>query len=526
MKNRHFRSIGALLIVVAMLVGMIGTTGVVWAIGIVLTYDSNDGGTAPDAVTIATASNITLAGVGSMTKEGYTFQGWATTKTATDVEYHAGDSYNLSEAKTLYAVWKANIDPEVKRETVKLHKFVVADPSVTLPVQNFSYSIVKYGLGDDATEATKAEMPTLTITSTSATTNANTKADGVYYRNGQHHNTAEAGNALTLTFTYNTDATQPTKGYDISSATGVKWPHAGVYRYIVSEVVPDPKPADWTYNTDFTEGDPAAVEKTGALTTKQNAYEILVYVENTDTGLDVTYVEVDSVTADSLAAPTTLENVAKVDASEGSSTNTDGSSLEFTNTYDPKVNLVISKTITGNAADMTKRFTYTVTSLKIPSGTGSYKDITNDATNGFNAVSSNAEAGNPTSAIGETSTFTLGNNETFTIKDLPVGTTYTITETGVTNYTATYKVTEKGVALTAETGTKNAAVMPEGTIKLDESIVNTTNEDLQNKVDYTNRYEVSTPTGIILSNLPAFAAIFCALGLAVFALIARRRRSR
>ena len=54
-------------------------------------------------------------------------------------------------------------------------------------------------------------MPTLTITSTSATTNANTKADGVYYRNGQHHNTAEAGNALTLTFTYNTDATQPTK---------------------------------------------------------------------------------------------------------------------------------------------------------------------------------------------------------------------------------------------------------------------------------------------------------------------------
>ena len=49
----------------------------------------------------------------------------------------------------------------------------------------------------------------------------------------------------------------------------------------------------------------------------------------------------------------------------------------------PKVNLVISKTITGNAADMTKRFTYTVTSLKIPSGTGSYKDITNDATNGF-----------------------------------------------------------------------------------------------------------------------------------------------
>ena len=63
----------------------------------------------------------------------------------------------------------------------------------------------------------------------------------------------------------------------------------------------------------------------------------------------------------------------------------------------------------------------------------------------FNAVSSNAEAGNPTSAIGETSTFTLGNNETFTIKDLPVGTTYTITETGVTNYTATYKVTEKAL---------------------------------------------------------------------------------
>ena len=529
MKNRHFRSIGALLIVVAMLVGMIGTTGVVFADDstYTVTYDKNattaTGGVPTDTKTYKANESVTVLGKNTLANSGYEFQGWANT-TDGAVSYREGDTFNIGSADvTLYAVWKQIVDTGVARTAVDLHKFVVADPSILLPAKEFSYTIAPLGVGD-ATNT--ADMPTLTISKKSSTTSGqSTSTTGEYYRNGLHANTVEAGTALSLDFEY-----KNTENLDISTTDGIKWPHAGVYRYYITEKTVD-NDGDWTYMTDMTTGTPTNIAKTGKDQTKQNGYEILVYVVNGTSGLETKYVEVDSAVGTTNNGVITLTEVAKVDATKGSNTNTDGSSLEFTNTYDPKINLTISKEVTGNAADYTKVFDFTITELKIPSGTDSSTSVLTGAgytaTNKVNTVTKTTIS-NTLTDIHEGSTFKLGKDDSFTIKDIPVGTTFTITETKNTNYTASYQVTEKGVELTKTTGTVNADSVASGTVKLDETITSTAGkeEDNQNKVAYTNRYEVSTPTGIILSNLPAFAAIFCALGLAVFALIARRKRSR
>ena len=42
------------------------------------------------------------------TRDGYIFQGWGTSSTATTVSYAAGASYTANSGTTLYAVWKQN----------------------------------------------------------------------------------------------------------------------------------------------------------------------------------------------------------------------------------------------------------------------------------------------------------------------------------------------------------------------------------------------------------------------------------
>lgn len=73
----------------------------------VITYNANGGKNAPNPQTKAKDKAITLSKV-KPTRKGYTFQGWATSKTSTKVAYAAGASFSKNENTTLYAVWKAN----------------------------------------------------------------------------------------------------------------------------------------------------------------------------------------------------------------------------------------------------------------------------------------------------------------------------------------------------------------------------------------------------------------------------------
>ncbi|MGN0466853.1 MAG: leucine-rich repeat protein [Lachnospiraceae bacterium] len=72
-----------------------------------ITYDANGGKNAPAAQTKKKNIALTLSKT-KPTKTGYTFLGWATSKTSTKVTYAAGASFKENKNITLYAVWKAN----------------------------------------------------------------------------------------------------------------------------------------------------------------------------------------------------------------------------------------------------------------------------------------------------------------------------------------------------------------------------------------------------------------------------------
>ncbi|MCL2056124.1 MAG: InlB B-repeat-containing protein [Oscillospiraceae bacterium] len=70
-----------------------------------VTYDANNGSGAPSPQTKAPGETLTLSGTAPQ-RNGFTFQGWATSSSATTAQYQPGGSYTPDENVTLYAVWQ------------------------------------------------------------------------------------------------------------------------------------------------------------------------------------------------------------------------------------------------------------------------------------------------------------------------------------------------------------------------------------------------------------------------------------
>ena len=70
-----------------------------------ITYNANGGTGAPDPQTKTHGVNLTLSSK-APTKNGYIFDGWATSSTATTAQYQPGGTYTANANATLYAVWK------------------------------------------------------------------------------------------------------------------------------------------------------------------------------------------------------------------------------------------------------------------------------------------------------------------------------------------------------------------------------------------------------------------------------------
>ena len=71
-----------------------------------VTYNANGAsGTAPTAQTAVGGTIITVAGQGSLTYTGRTFNGWNTNAAGTGTEYAAGSSLTVNANTTLYAQW-------------------------------------------------------------------------------------------------------------------------------------------------------------------------------------------------------------------------------------------------------------------------------------------------------------------------------------------------------------------------------------------------------------------------------------
>ncbi len=72
-----------------------------------VSYDANGGSNAPTDQIKTHDVVLTLSAI-VPTRDGYTFLGWATDKSATTAIYQAGGAFTTNADTTLYAVWKAN----------------------------------------------------------------------------------------------------------------------------------------------------------------------------------------------------------------------------------------------------------------------------------------------------------------------------------------------------------------------------------------------------------------------------------
>lgn len=254
-------------------------------------------------------------------------------------------------------------------------------------------------------------------------------------------------------------------------ADATKYPHAGVYKFTVSEAKGDV--AGMTYDT--------------------KSYTVNVYVVNDGDDL-----KVDSITAN--------DGTAKV------------TDMSFDNTYVKDSSLTIKKEVTGTQADRTKHFNFTINMTKASTDTrDSYEGtiVKGDKCKKThqNVVLTFDNNGKATANV------ELCDGDTITFDNIAAGTRYTVTEAGATDgYTPSVAVVEDGGTAEQINATSEA-----DKITADNKLIG----EKANSVVFTNAYADTPITGVIINNLPYVvlaAAAVCAL--VALVLINRRRQYR
>lgn len=170
--------------------------------------------------------------------------------------------------------------------------------------------------------------------------------------------------------------------------------------------------------------------------------------------------------------------------------------------------LEITNTIEGDAADPLKQFTYTIKmddskAVATPGGEYVGTILRADGTSENITVKAN----------GTDFTFTLADIEKIEFETLPVGTIYSVTQTGEKGYKTSYTGATDGVEITNQ----EKLVLKDQTIGVED-----------NFVDFLNEYDNSLiPTGIITNNLPVVIMVgVIALAFVALAATNRRRSAR
>ena len=256
-----------------------------------------------------------------------------------------------------------------------------------------------------------------------------------------------------------------------SAITFGDFPHAGEYVYTVKETVETATGVEYSTDT----------------------YTLRVYVKNGDDGLEIR----------------------NMTAEKGTSDGTEGnkvSEMKFTNTYRKDASLEITKVTTGELADKTKDFdfTITITPSQTEKNSTSYKGKI-----GEKEVTVNAN---------QETTFQLHDGETLRFDSLPAGTRYVVTEQAATDgYTPSVTVVENGTTTVTD---KEASSETDGISSADAQATNLVGEDT-NKVTFTNTYKEVPLTGIFMNNLPFVIVIGIAvLALGALAILKKQRSAR
>lgn len=223
-----------------------------------------------------------------------------------------------------------------------------------------------------------------------------------------------------------------------------------------------------------------------------DTYTLRVYVKNGNNGLEIRNMTAEKETSD---------GTAKNKVSE----------MKFTNIYRKNASLEITKVTTGELADKTKEFEFTITIT--PSKTEK------------NPTSYTGKIGEESVIVdkNQETPFQLHDGETLKFDSLPAGTRYVVKEVGGEGgYTPSVTVIENG------TNTVNKTVKSdtEGISSANEQETNLVGEN-ENKVTFTNTYKNIPLTGIFMNNLPFVIVIGIAvLALGTLAVLKKQKNAR
>ena len=119
------------------------------------------------------------------------------------------------------------------------------------------------------------------------------------------------------------------------------------------------------------------------------------------------------------------------------------------------------------------------------------------------------------SIVNGTADFLLRDGEWLRILVLPAGATYTVTETGVPNF-------EPSAVVVGGTAADANFSAPVGENLTANGVIH--NVPVNNRADFTNDYRRTPPTGLVIANMPFFAAGFAAIALALMLTSRSRKR--
>ena len=380
--------------------------------------------------------------------------------------------------------------------TAALTKNFAVPTGVTKPAANFNFTYTKDGV------VTGSSAYNSTVTADSTQPNL-TALDG----------------STDITYAASMTKTGTVGGKDIYVKTianvvpsASSFAHAGEYVYTIKEQASTNSSID------------AAMTYSGA------EYKMHVFVKNTSDGLVVSGVAAYQTKNDAGQTGTN----AKVDLDTNSLIAGTGNDFAFTNTYAPLSEaLVISKTVSGDYADLTQVWTesITVTNPSNVTGNTEYKAVIVDSTSKkpvsttvYTITAGTAKAielKNGQELIFVKSDYTADTSTAVTEAQtavLPAGLKYSVTESGKTDYISKAVVTHGGTTdgqLTAASG-QNLTVS-----------TNTIVDVGSNGTALESVYHDVTITGIIINLMPAIMLIiFAAIGIIINLDSSRRRNAQ
>jgi pilin isopeptide linkage protein len=350
---------------------------------------------------------------------------------------------------------------------VSFDKYYISEKGMSVPDQTFTFTMT----------------PDTSIENSNLTNGEMSIVPGLALGDDNATVTLTFGSQATTTATQTkVDGKYAEKLSGFFSFSNVTWPaKAATYRYIVKET---------------------AGTNTG-ITYDTNEYTVDVVVDNNGT---VVYAFCGTVAEDKTMSQETKQPIVFKNTS-----NTDS--------------LTIKKTVTGDLANKTKQFKFTISIPKIGDNitiddnvtyTGTFTRATNSEAKGTTSI---------TVTVGTDAEFTLADGESLTFEGLPQGMIYTITEDSessgnyTTNISGVTTVVVDGKAQTVTDYVENSKVFDASKNGENMPIV-----DGGNTVTFINALNTTTPTGLVLEYAPYLIVMLIVIVGAVLVLVSKKKR--